>query len=44
MQCVIVKIELLQSEQMSNFMWDFAIEAVVLEIDDPQEGEITDVR
>ena len=44
LQCIIVKTELLQSEQMTNFMWDFAIEAVVSEIDDTKEGEVADVR
>ena len=43
-QCVIVKIDLLQSKQMTDFMWDFAIEAIVSEIDDPKEGEVADVR
>ena len=43
-QCVVVKVECLQSEQMTNFMWDFTIKAVVLKIDEPKKGEVANVR
>ena len=43
-QRVIVEIELLQSEQMTEFLWNFAIEAVILEVDEPKKGEVSNSR
>jgi hypothetical protein len=35
---------MLQSEQITNFLWDFTIEAVVLEVDFPKKSEVANVR
>ena len=43
-QRVIVEIESLQSEQMTEFLWNFAIEAVILEVDEPKKGEVSNSR
>ena len=44
LQCVVVKSEFLQSKQITNFPWNFTIEAVVLEFDGPKKAEVADVR
>jgi len=43
-QHVIVKIECLQSGQIFDFLWNFTIEAGILEIDGPKKAKVANVR
>ena len=39
-----VKMESLQSKQIANFLWNFIIKAVVLEVNGSKKTEVANVR
>ena len=43
-QRIILNVEMLQSEQMTNFLWNFTIKTVISQVGDPKKGKVSNVR